>query len=107
MKKLAAVVALCLLAGCSSKETIEVDYVHPNHNEIAEQVLGEPLGKDETQEIFESTESVDVYYEVVDDTQVTLSIFNNMDYYYTGTVDLDACEFQLSVTGLAPYSYAS
>ena len=38
MKKLAAVVALCLLAGCSSKETIEVDYVHPNHNEIAEQV---------------------------------------------------------------------
>lgn len=107
MKKLITVLALCLLAGCSSKETIEVDYVHANHNDVAEKVLGEPVGKDETSEIFEGSENVDVYYEVVDDNQVTLSVFNNMDYYYTGTVDLEACDFQLSVTGLAPYSYAS
>lgn len=107
MKKLLTALALCLLAGCSQKETIEVDYVHSNHADIVDQVLGDPLGKDETQKIFDSTESVDLYYDIVDENQVTLSIFNNMEYYYTGTVELDACDFRLSVSGLAPYTYAS
>ena len=45
MKKLITVLALCLLAGCSSKETIEVDYVHANHNDVAEKVFYLKCGK--------------------------------------------------------------
>lgn len=108
MKKILTVLALCLLAGCSGgKESVEVDYVHSNHLDIAAKVLGNPLGKDETKEIFDTTESIDLYYDREDDENVKLTIYNNMDYYYTGSVELEACEFKLTVTGLAPNSYAS
>ena len=38
MKKLLCLLALFMLFGCSSKETVEVDYVHSNHKEIAEKI---------------------------------------------------------------------
>lgn len=106
MKKFLAVLALCLLAGCSSKG-IEVDYVHPNHIDIAKKVLGDPLGKDETQKLLNKTDSVELYYDIIDENQINLSVFNNMDYYYSGDVEVEVCKLKLTVTGLAPYTYAS
>ena len=48
MKKLLCLLALFMLFGCSSKETVEADYVHSNHNEVAGKVLGEALSKADT-----------------------------------------------------------
>ena len=107
MKKLFCLLALFMLFACSSKESIEVDYVHDNHNEIAQEVLGKSLGKDETKEIFDSSDSLQVYYEEVDENNITLVLVNNMDYYFTGDVEFDVCAFKVSVTGLAPNGYAS
>ena len=107
MKKLLCLLALFMLFGCSSKETVEADYVHSNHNEVAKKVLGDALSKSETQAIFDSNETLEVYYEQVDDNNVTLVLVNNMDYYFTGKIEFDACKLAVSVTGLAPNGYAS
>ena len=107
MKKILAVLALCLLAGCSGKETIEADYVYSNHNDIVDQVLGDPLDKDEALKILDGDDSIELYYDNADDEQIILYVFNNMDYYYTGTIELDACEFKLSVSGMAPHTHVT
>lgn len=107
MKKWLAVLALCILAGCSSKETVEVDYYNEKHNEIVDKILGNALGKDETRKVFEETDAIDVYYEKKDEGKVVLTLFNNMDYYYTGKVDFKVCPVAVSVKGLAPYGYAN
>ena len=107
MKKLLCLLALFMLFGCSGKEIVEVDYVHENHNEIAQKVLGESLGKDETKKIFDSNESLQVYYEDVDENNIKLVLVNNMEYYFTGDVEFDVCEFKVSVNGLAPNGYVS
>ena len=106
MKKLLCLLALFMLFGCSSKETVEVDYVHSNHKEIAEKILGNALSKEETQKAFDSSESLEVYYEEAENN-VTLVLLNKMDYYFTGKVDFDVCPFKIEVTGLAPNGYAS
>lgn len=106
MKKLLCLLALFMLFGCSSKESVEVDYVHSNHKEIAEKVLGNALGKEETQKAFDAEESLEVYYEE-DGDNVKLVLLNKMDYYFTGNVEFDVCPFKIDVVGLAPNGYAS
>jgi len=107
MKKLLCLLALFMLFGCASKEFVEVDYVHSNHKEIAEEVLGDALSKGETKKVFDSSESLEVYYEEANGDDVTLVLINKMDYYFTGQVQFDVCPFRIGVTGLAPGGYAS
>lgn len=107
MKKCWVLLSLLLLLGCSSKETVETEYFNSNHNEIVKDLLGEPLRKDETSKIFDESEAIDVYYDWVDEKKITLTIVNNMDYYYTGTVNFEVCPYSVSTMGLAPNGYAS
>lgn len=98
---------LLLVAGCSSKETVETEYFNEAHNEIVEEILGDPLSKDETTKIFNESDAIDVYYEWIDESKVALTIFNNMDYYFSGDVEFEVCPVNVKTTGLAPKSYAT
>ncbi|MGN1343038.1 MAG: hypothetical protein ACI4U3_00565 [Traorella sp.] len=109
MKKIGScLLVLFLLVGCNAKKSIEVEYANSNHNKIVEEVLKGKLDKKETQTLFEQENSIDVYYELLEDDQVELTVVNNIDgYYFSGEIDLDACPYKLSVTGLAPNGYVS
>lgn len=62
MKKLLILLFLCILAGCQSKATIEVDYVYPNHREIVESTLVKIDEKTSDKILFDDNDSVDVFY---------------------------------------------
>lgn len=107
MKKLVFLTAFLLLAGCSSKDEVEVEYIHENREEIVDKILGNSLSDEETQKIFDSGNSIDVYYERLDENQIKLTVQNNMEYYYTGSVDFEVCPYKLKVTALPSDSYLS
>lgn len=109
MKKLFVLLIICILAGCNSKESIEVNYVYENHNEIVKKVL-EKIDKEESERIlFEENDSFDVFFEKSkeDKNQVIFTVFNATDYYFSGEIDFEVCEFKMSFNGLAPFSNAS
>ena len=107
MKKILMLLTLFLLAGCQNKESVEVDYVYSNHNEVAENVLV-PIDKKQSSEIlFENNESVDVFYTVLEDSKVEFSIVNYTDYYYSGDIDFDVCEFKISFEAITPHGEVS
>ena len=107
MKKLLLLLTLCLLAGCSSKESIEVNYAYDNHHELAESVLVEIDKKQSDEILFKSNEAVEVYYTKLEDTKVEFSIINNTEYYYSGNVDFDVCDFKVSFEAIVPHGEVS
>lgn len=107
MKKFLVLLTLFLLVGCRSKETVELDYVYPNHREIADKVLV-ALDKKKTKEIlYDDENSFDVLYSQLDDSKVEFSIINYTDYYFSGVIDFDVCEFKLSFETIVPNGEAS
>lgn len=107
MKKYWIILMLFLLAGCG-KESIETTYANAHHNEIAEKVLSsDAVEKKKADEIFKSDASLDVYLNKKDETMMEVTLYNNMDYYFTGEVEFDFCEYKVNTTGLAPYGYTS
>lgn len=107
MKKLFLLLALCLLAGCSRKETVEVNYIYPNHKEIVEKTLVKIDEKESDKILFEDEGSIDVFYTKLEDSKVEFSIVNYTDYYYSGSIDFDVCEFKISFEGIAPHGEVS
>lgn len=106
MKKIGLLFCLCLLVGCS-KNNVEVDYVYDTHSKTVENVLI-PIDKEKSNEIlYEDEDSIDVFYEVENDSKVKFTVFNYTDYYYTGDIEFDVCEYKVSFEGVAPYSYVS
>ena len=104
MKKFGLIVLMLMLVACSTKEIVKIDYMHDKHDEIVAEVLT-PLGKNKSDEIlYESEENIEVYYDVdtEDKSKVTFTILNLSDYYYTGEIEFDSCEYKISVDGLAP-----
>lgn len=107
MKKLLILLFLCILAGCQSKATIEVDYVYPNHREIVESTLVKIDEKTSDKILFDDNDSVDVFYTKLKDSNVEFSIVNHTDYYYSGEIDFDVCEFKISFDAIVPHGEVS
>lgn len=107
MKKLCVLLTLLMLVGCQSKESVDVNYVYSNRHDLVESALVE-IDKDQSDEIlFENSDSIDVYYTKLEDSQVEFSIVNYTDYYYSGEIDFDVCEFKISFEAIAPYGEVS
>lgn len=102
MKKLLILLALCILTGCNNKETVEVNYAYSNHKEISKSTLVEIDKKESDKILFENKESVDVFYTKLEDSNVEFSIVNYTDYYYSGEIDFDVCEFKISFDAIIP-----
>lgn len=107
MKKIWILLFLCILVGCQSKRSVEVDYVYPNHREIAESTLVKIDEKTSDKILFDDNESVDVFYTKLEDSNVEFSIVNYTDYYYSGEIDFDVCEFKISFDAIIPYGEVS
>lgn len=100
MKKTSLLLSLCLLTACSSKAETSITYINEKRGEIMKEVLNEePISKDEMKKQLDADDSIEVYYEEKD-AALLLHVVNNTDYYYTGTIDFDACEAKLKVEAL-------
>ncbi len=102
MKKILVLFTLCLLVGCMGKKTVEVNYAYSNHHEVVEKTLVKIDSKKSDEILFDGIDSVDVFYKKLDGNQVEFSIVNYTDYYYSGEVDFDVCEFKISFEAIVP-----
>lgn len=101
MRKIWIILVLCLLAGCQNKETVEVNSIYSNRHEVVEETLT-PIDEKESEEIISNEQSFDVFYDRVDESKVEFSIVNYTDYYYSGEIDFDVCEFKISFEAIVP-----
>lgn len=105
MKKLWIVLGSLLLAGCATYETIKVEYVNNNRDEIIDKVLEKKELPNSEELLKDLDASIDVYYyELEGEGEYTIEIANSSDYYYTGNIEFEECKQRIEMTALPPYS---